>query len=234
MAIKTPSVLSKEDFETALVTLRLSVSEVSRESGIPRHQLSHFRNYGDGLKPEQAAKLRDYLEDKGIEFADEEEPMPERATTAKNEQPAFVAPHPRLEVAQAMRCYFPISDEVPDSVVANALDLMEEADARLVALFKTNTERDSGFFGSGEFTDDTKATLQEAFGLLAGNYLIFRMLRGWRALNIAPTTEAPETIRDVVLTTFKQHLIDAGLMEAETTEPAQSEATETENEEAEA
>ena len=62
MAIKQQPALTKADFEAALVTLRLSVSEVSRESGIPRHVVSHFRNYGDGMKPEQIAKLRDWLE----------------------------------------------------------------------------------------------------------------------------------------------------------------------------
>lgn len=62
MAIKKTVVLSKEDFETALVELRLSVSEVARETGIPRQYISHFRTYGDGLKPEQIAKVRDFLE----------------------------------------------------------------------------------------------------------------------------------------------------------------------------
>lgn len=214
MAIKNQAVLTKEDFDAALVTLRSSVSEVSRESGIPRHQLSHFRNYGDGLKPEQSAKLRDYLEDKGIEFT-EEDAAPKRFIPTSSEQPAFTAPHPRLEAIQAVRCYFPISDAVPDKVVANTMDIMEEADARLLALFKTNIERDDGIFGGGELTDETKAALQETFGLMAGNYLIFRMLRGWRAFNLKPTNDAPETVSDMVFSTFKQHLIDAGLIESE-------------------
>ena len=72
MAIKNQPILTKEDFEAALIELRLSVSEVSRESGLPRHIISHFRGYGDGLKPEQAAKLRGYFESKGIEFSDKE------------------------------------------------------------------------------------------------------------------------------------------------------------------
>lgn len=37
MAVKKQPILAKEDFEQALITLRLSVSEVSRETGIPRH-----------------------------------------------------------------------------------------------------------------------------------------------------------------------------------------------------
>ncbi len=71
MAVVQKATLTKEDFESAVVTLRLSVSEVARETGIPRHIVSHFRNYGDGMKPEQVAKLRDYLESKGVEFDDE-------------------------------------------------------------------------------------------------------------------------------------------------------------------
>ena len=52
MAIRKKTVLSKEDFEGALVTLRLSVSEVQRDTRIPRGSLSQFRNYGEGLRPE--------------------------------------------------------------------------------------------------------------------------------------------------------------------------------------
>lgn len=91
MAVKKQPVLTKEDFETALVTLRLSVSEVARETKIPRHIISHFRNYGDGLKPEQAAKLRGWLEENGVEFTDDEAPAPEAA-------PGINSLHPQLGV----------------------------------------------------------------------------------------------------------------------------------------
>ncbi|MDZ4201456.1 MAG: hypothetical protein U1C96_04820 [Gallionella sp.] len=208
MAIKQQHPLTKEDFEAALVSQRLSISEVSRETGIPRHIVSHFRNYGDGMKPEQLAKLRDYLEDLGVEFTDEEK-TPSRAVA-----PGINSLNPQLSVGLKVEHYFPISNSISDEVVREAMYIMEENDARLVALLQTKLEHKEGFFSDGDLTDETKATLQETFALLASNYITFRMLRGWRALNVEPATDKPETVRDMVLQTFMQPLIDAGLIAA--------------------
>lgn len=204
MAIKPQHTLTKEDFEAALVTLRLSVSEVARETEIPRHVVSHFRNYGDGMKPEQLAKLRDWLESQGIEFAEEEQ---QPAAT-----PSVTSLNPHLGVGLKVEHYFPISNNIPDEVVRNAMYLMEENDARLVMLLQTKLERNEGFFGDGDLTDEARETLQETFALLAGNYITFRMLRGWPALNVKASTEKPETVRDMILQTFMQPLIEAGLI----------------------
>jgi hypothetical protein len=224
MAIKQQPVLTKQDFETALVTLRLSVSEVSRESGIPRHIVSHFRNYGDGLKPEQAAKLRDWLEEKGIEFTEEE--SPEAQQPAADPAPGVSSLNPQLGVGLKVEHHFPISNNITDEVIRDAMYIMEENDARLMLLLQTKLERNDGFFADGDLTEETKATLQETFALLAGNYITFRMLRGWPALNVQPTTEKPQTVRDMVLQTFMQPLVDAGLIVApEHVEEAATEET---------
>jgi hypothetical protein len=204
--IKRTQPITKEDFEAALVTLRLSVSEVSRESGIPRHIVSHFRNYGDGLKPEQAAKLKDYLEDKGVEFTDDAEMLDTETA------PSVSSLNPQLGIGLKVEHHFPISNNVSEEVIRDALYIMEENDARLMLLLQTKLERDDGFFGDGELVDDTKASLQETFALLAGNYIIFRMLRGWPALNVQPITDKPETVRDMILQTFMQQLVEAGLI----------------------
>ena len=210
MAIKKQTALTKGDFEAALITLRLSVSEVSRESGIPRHIVSHFRNYGDGLKPEQAAKLQDFFESKGVEFTDEEEATPHTAQSH-----SVASPSPRLDASLKVEYFFPLNNNIPDDVIGNAMDLMEENDARLAVLLKTKAEHDEGFFSDGALTEETQAALQETFALLAGNYVIFRMLRGWRAFNQPPADENSKTVRDMLLETFKQPLVDAGLIEAD-------------------
>lgn len=225
MAIKPQQQpLTKEDFEAALVSKRLSVSEVARETGIPRHIVSHFRNYGDGLKPEQAAKLRDWLESEGVEFTDEEE-----ATSPS--QPTIASLHPQLGVGIQQVHHFPISSNIPDEVIRDAMYIMDENDARLMLLLQTKLERNGGIFGNGDLTEEAKATLQDTFALLAGNYITFRMLRGWPALNVQPTTDKPETVRDMVLQTFMQPLIDAGLIAApQATEELTAEADEKEEE----
>lgn len=218
MAIKQQPTLTKEDFEQALITLRLSVSEVSRETSIPRHIVSHFRGYGDGLKPEQAARLRDWLEGKGVEFTDE-------AESDATPQTTIASLHPQLGVGIQPPRHFPISSNIPDEVIRDAMYIMDENDARLMLLLKNKLERNDGFLGNGELTEETKATLQEAFALLSGNYITFRLLRGWPALNVQPTTEKPQTVRDIILQTFMQPLVDAGLIVApeqtEELEPAE-------------
>lgn len=69
MAIKQTETLSRADFDEAMVRQRLNVSEVARDTGIPRTYLSEFRNGDRKLRPEMLAKLRDYFESKGVEFA---------------------------------------------------------------------------------------------------------------------------------------------------------------------
>lgn len=188
MAIKDMEYLSREDFNQAVVRLRLNITEISKELGIPRTYLSEFRNGDRQLRPEMLGKLRDFFESKGIEFSD----MPETPSQAP----------------------FSINKSIPAETIRNALDMMEENDARLVALMKSKIERVDGFLGlgEGELTDETTEALQETFALLAGNYLVFRMLRGWPALKLSPTSENPETVRDMILTTFNQLLIDSGLI----------------------
>src|SRR5258708_7390675 len=169
MAIKESETLSRADFDQAVVRLRLNVSEVAKETGIPRTYLSEFRNGDRKLRLEHQAKLRDYFEGKGIEFDSDDD-------ASDDDAPA--SPHPRLKTTSAPRCYFPIADSVSDDVIARALDMMEENDAELVALFKQNAERDGGLFGNGDFNEDAREVLQKSFGLLAENYVLFRMLRG--------------------------------------------------------
>lgn len=211
MGLKHPAVLSRADFDEAVVKLRANVSEIAKETGIPRTYLSEFRNGDRMLRPEHLAKLRDYFEGKGLEFADAD-PVPDR------ESPS--APHPRLKAVEGVRCYFPIADTVSDDVIARAMDAMEENDARLVTLLKQQVARDDGLLGSGDFTDETKAALQELFSLLAENYVVFRMLRGWRAFGVKPASEDPATLRDVLFDTFRPRLVDAGLIAATPATPA--------------
>lgn len=207
--------ITPEDFQDALDYLGTTVSEIAKQTGIPRSYLSDLKNRNVPLRREYADKLRDYFENEGVPFSDTPD---QPAAAAKGANPAAAAsPHPRLKTTTAPRCYFPIADTVPDDVVANAMDLMEENDARLVALLKTKAKReDTLFFGEGEFTDETKAALQEAFALLAGNYLIFRMLRGWNAFGVKPAEEKPATLRDVMFDTFKEQLAQAGLIADDT------------------
>ena len=159
MAIKQPTRLTKEDFETALVTLRLSVSEVSRESGIPRHIVSHFRNYGDGLKPEQSAKLRDWLESKGVEFTDEPE-APTTPQSAKETQSGrsvtlpLILSDDGLTQRTALICrHFFIDERITDEQIKDAGVRIEESFSQAKDLLGIELESKLIFDGYDEATE---------------------------------------------------------------------------------
>lgn len=207
MAIKTPSVLSKEDFNAALVTLRSNVSEVSRETGIPRHLLSHFRNYGDGLKPEQIAKLRDYLEDKGIEL-EEVAVQAEAESAQKGAAERQQAPHPR--VAMAAVCHFPISAEHGPDAVRQVLEEVERNDARIAELLATKAKHASGIWGEGEdYSDQTQEDIRELFALLGANYVLVRYLTGTG--NPLDRNAASDTLQAVMFGAIRESIERAGL-----------------------
>jgi hypothetical protein len=204
MAIKKQGTITRQDFEDAIASLRVSVAEIAKDTDIPRAYLSDLRNHGTTLRRDYAEKLRAHFEGKGIQFEDD-------APTAIDDNPA--SPHPRLEAVMKPRIHFPIADTVSDETVRSAMDLMEENDARLVTLLKQTAERDDGFLGNGNFVKETEAALQETFALLAENYIVFRMLRGWRAFGVKPATEEPQTLRHVLHSTFGKKLSGAGLIE---------------------
>lgn len=229
MPVKQPEILSRADFDEAVVKLRLNVSEIAKETGIPRTYLSEFRNGDRRLRPEHLGKLRDYFEAKGIEFEDDPDAPP--ATAPKAPRSALVdtppkAPHPALAAATVTRCFFPIADDLDADVIERAIDAMDENDARIAALLNQPAEREEAFlmFGEGDYTKNTKAALQEIEKLSAENYLLFRMLCGWRALRVTPTEQGKETLRDVVITGHRPRLVEAGLILPEAAPETEEEA----------
>lgn len=210
MAIKQQPVLSKEDFEAALVTLHLSVSEVARETEVPRHVVSHFRNYGDGLKPEQAAKLRDYLESKGVEFTDEgTSAIPQLTGDQPSSQQPLKLPYILSDdgltqrTALALRHFF-IDERLTD-------DQLKEAGKRIEESFNKAKELMGIELGRGlidDYDEDTDTKLRELWGHLARIGLVCLHLQGRilinqdRILADADSSE-PETFGDLLSDTYR-------------------------------
>jgi transcriptional regulator with XRE-family HTH domain len=194
----------------------LSQADVAEATGLKRQYLSEFESdTAQRFTSSQLRKLRTFYEAKLIEARDAGERIDlgfGEENPASGSTPQGITPHPRLVAVQSVRFCFPLSDNVPDDVVAKAMDQIEEGDARLLALFKEQIKREDGFFSDGLFTDDFTALLQEAFSILASNYVLSRMLRGWSAFGVKPVTEDPQTLRDVLAETFKPILVDAGLV----------------------
>ncbi|OGS94741.1 MAG: hypothetical protein A3H31_02720 [Gallionellales bacterium RIFCSPLOWO2_02_FULL_57_47] len=209
--MKIPSKLpiTAEQSRAVRFQLGLTQANVIEQSELAGHKLKNFET--GRFVPDMAflQRLREFYEGRGIDFSEIE------ATPASTQTSTVASPSPRLDASLKVEYFFPLSNNIPDEVIGNAMDIMEENDARLAVLLKAKAEREQGFFGDGELTEETEAALQETFALLAGNYVIFRMLRGWRAFNQPPADENSKTVRDMLLETFKQPLIDAGLIEAD-------------------
>lgn len=208
MTIKQNHILTRQDFDQAMVSLRLNISEVSRDTGVPRTYMSEFRNGDRQLRPENLAKLRDYFESKGLEFDNEppEIPQPPAALPAQSSSNPPSSPYR----------FWPVYLEVEQPVAVKTLGEVQDNDARIAVLLQQAAERKDGLFSGGDdFTDDTKDALQEVFSLMSLNYALFRSLSGWPALGVSPSTESPETLRMVVFDTFREQLEKVGLVQAE-------------------
>lgn len=210
MAIKKQPILTKEDFEAALVELRLSVSEVSRESGLPRHIISHFRNYGDGLKPEQAAKLRDFFESKGVEFTKEDGPAPEIVTHATGNQP-FILPENGLtrRGVIAFRHFF-IDERLTDEQIEEAASRFNGNYDQVAELLEHDLKTG---FASDDYDEDTENKLRELWGLLAGMGVLILHMQGRFIVNVTPSEGKPKTLGDLLTRVYRD--IVAGLNDSE-------------------
>jgi len=206
MALIKKSSVTQEDLESVVTENGVPLAQIAREADIDRIALSKFRNHGQKLKLADARALLEWMRENDLWEEDETADTDDEKPSAKG-----ITPHPRLVAVQSVRFCFPLADSVPDDVVAKVMDQIEEGDARLLALFKEQIGREDGFFGSGDFTDEFTAMLQEAFSILASNYVLSRMLRGWTAFGVRPVTDDPKTLRDVLAETFQPILTEAGL-----------------------
>ncbi len=208
MAIKQNRPLNKGDFEQAIITHRLSVSEVSRETGIPRHIVSHFRNYGDGMKPEQLAKLRDYFESLGVEFTDEEENH--ESIQQPPGQQAFKLPFTMsddgLTQRTALVCrHFFIDERITGDQLKEAGERIEDSFHQAKELLGIELVSN---WSSGGYDENTDAKLRELWGHLARIGLVSLHLQGRILINqdrlIADTTQTkPKTLGDLLFDAYR-------------------------------
>lgn len=212
MAItNTPApIFTAADFAAALQTVRTNVAEVAREVGINRQYLSEFRAGSRNLQPELLQRLREHFEAKGLEFdesgqGDEPASQPAPATLADLDN--------REDLTRALLCvrHFSLSPALDGEQIAAALVRMDENDATIRALMDKPAE--PGLFS--DWNDATESRLQDVFGLLAENFLLFRHLQGRALVPLANMTEGVDsrevkTIGDLMATMLSGSLRDMG------------------------
>ena len=211
MPIKQTENLSRADFDQAVVHLRLNVSELAKETGIPRTYLSEFRNGDRQLRPEHQAKLRDYFEGKGVEF---ESPKGEGQPPAADPK----APHPRLAVGTV--CFFPIRPDLDDARVHSVMQEIDRNDKRIAELFAMEATRTAAFIGDGDYSDETQGAGRELFALCSANYMLVRYLTGTDNPLAQPIEQ--KSLGAILLETMREGVERAGIELA--TSPEEAEA----------
>ena len=206
--------------------LGLSQADVTKALEFNRQYLSEFETgFSTRLTNAQLKKLRAFYEDKITEANNNGEDI---TLTFGEPESEKILPVTRLSTPQTAAPYrfIPFYLDVDQPVAIKTQGLIQDNDARIAVLLQQIATRDEGFFGSGEFDQETQDTLQEAFSLMAANYALWRSMSGWPALGLSTDNEEPQTIRDVVFSAFHEQLRDAGLIaddsnnqETETTEP---------------
>jgi len=199
VTIKHQEVLSRADFDEAVVRLRLNVSDVAKATGIPRTYLSEFRHGDRKLRPEHLGKLKDFFEEKGIEFD---------GSAAPGEEVAAAAPHSSLAVTAV--CYFPVRGDLDRASVRDVLTEIERNDARIKELFAKKARVVTGWNDEPKgFEDETDADLRELFCRLSGNYVLFRFVTGVKNLVDPPNDR--DTLHGIVMDALRESLDRAGI-----------------------
>ena len=215
MPVTQTEVLSRADFDEAVVKLRANVSEIAKEAGVPRTYLSEFRNGDRKLRPEHQAKLREYFESKGIEFEDEPaaDPKPEDNTPE--------SPPPRLTVGTV--CHFPVRGDLTPERVRDTVNEIDRNDARAAEILARKVKRISGFFGDEKgYSEETDVDIRELFALFGANWTLLRYLTGIKNPLAAPAEK--DTINQVLLDAVRESLERAGIATQDQT--AAADATE--------
>jgi hypothetical protein len=185
MPIKKPDTLTRYDLDQAVIALRLNISEVAKDTGVPRTYISEFRNGNRRLLPEHQAKLRDYFEGMGVEFIGEPEPsgtLP--AATQQTDSPTLTDPEGIQRAVLAIR-HLAIDPAITREQAEAILEKIAANDREAGELLQEKAE--SGVFS--DWSEATDAMLKGVFGLFAANYVLLRHLQGRPLVMLASPIE---------------------------------------------
>ena len=199
MGIKKRNLISKQDLEDALDFLGISISEISKATGVPRSYIGDLKNRGVPLRRESAQKLLDYLVGQGVEF--------DHATSHGAPPVQDNSSHQRT-----VGTVGEIDDAFSDDIVLRVRARLEDNEAQILALLKKRIERGgiANLIDNEKIDEESQAYAAEATRLLAENYFLARSLRGWPAFEV-PAADQTETLRELLLDTFSAALAETGL-----------------------
>jgi len=201
-------IITAQQSREARRELGLSQTDVSKALDLNRQYLSELETgFSTRLTASQLNKLRTFYEEKIAEANTKGERI--EITFGEDSPPPFEPS--KVEHFNSRRLTIPIADNIALETLATSLQMIKDNETRIAALLDQPAERNGGFMGAGEFTSACKENLQEIYGLLSLNSVIYLSLGGSSVLNIPPGTESLESLRDIVFESFKPQLETAGL-----------------------
>jgi len=187
--MKIPSKLpvSAEQSRAARFQLGLTQANVIEQSELAGHKLKNFET--GRFVPDMAflQRLREFYKGRGIDF---------------NEQISTPTPGAGI-VAPMQTSRFVVDPALPQEQVDSILERMDSNDARIAELMNRTLE--GGLLSS--YSAETVADTQELYGLMAENYLRFRILQGRNVLVPLPDKAEPKSQADLISSLYSSTLL---------------------------
>lgn len=206
------SVITPTQSREARRELGISQADVAGAINVNRVYVSEFES-GNliRLTNAQLRKLRAFYENKIEEARANGDDIAVVFGEDSDNGKALISDSPRapqLSKRSIEQNVLAIDPAIPDSVATSAKKLLGECAFEIMPLL--NQQAGTGFLS--EFDDKTAETLQAVFGQLSlAGFLAIQMTCPG-VFRAKPMTDDPKTVYDVVYETFKDRLIEAGLI----------------------
>jgi len=178
--------ITAEQSRAARFQLGLTQANVIEQSELPSHKLKQFET--GRFIPDTAflQSLKEFYEDSGYAFAE--------AETKATSTVAPKATHGSSLVEPMFTMRFVVDRTLQQEQADSILERMDNNDVRIAELMNLSLE--SGLLSA--YSGKTDSETKELFGLMAENYLLFRILQGRNILVPVPEEAEPETQADLV------------------------------------
>lgn len=202
-------ILTSDQSRQARRELGLSQSDVEAGTGLKRQYLSEFES--ETSNRFTRSQLRKLVEFYTAKIAEAKAAGDEIDITFGDDAES---PAPSVEVVKAKRFHFPVDDAVSDDTLASALAAIRTNDRELIDLLTQEAKRNDGFFGSGDFTEDTLKAMRDAMSRLASNYLMIRAVSGWPEIGLSASNDSitGNSVLSTIIDSVRDQFEAAGLI----------------------
>jgi len=196
-----PAALHPDLSKAARRELGLSQNDVIKATGMQAYRLKQYESRGLTIDMADLRKLCEFYEAQGVdldELAGHIGQAPRTVLAEPNKLPGGFTNAPKPG--------FTFSDKVAADEQDRLIMRAEENDDRIGDLVKAKIER--GGFGS-DITEESQAQIQELFGAMAENYLIYRLLQGRNVIEAMRPVKEARTVGEFVSQWLKESPIAA-------------------------